>query len=772
MDEIRDIIDKVVRGCAKCGIQVDDVLAAFVARTIVENDETTFALDKKMNAVNKEEIILQSIERLIERDNPALECQKMQVDYDSSFLKHDGEAQKTLRARNKMIQSHKIGIMDVMMEDANDFEALTVLYRKIFRFLLDFAPNSKGHDRSVEREVAAALESVFPRVGLKTFIQLSYDEKSAQLAELARIVLGIRLFNRDQGRGGAGIGNLDKEGQQLANTMVEDVESEVEFFTDACNKYQQAIQRAQLLRRRVAREEQQRAEAKTDDPGAAVVRAAEPPAGDGLLVPSEKLVDRWLKELSNRRQYLGFLRTLQDEMKSLYEKVTQIVDSIKDELVGVTHMVSNRASVSKELVYPRFDSLGALWVSLYEEMNVLVARSNTFGVLCRYRLSFTPTLDEKYFVALLAQDTTLETAVESSVELSKGGSMASAEAKGSVAAAQAKDASSVAKDDKMGATSSIITDTTADAKGGPPAVADEKGAKHADVASTSGAAAPAGAVQFVVTVEGVTIPESTAAGATLLSVHNTPDFLMLPLELQGYCPWSMVHSQGLLVPGKPALGVVRYDNLYYVCEHVRGLKEFMENPDLYLKAVRVKAIENPEYIHLLRLQRWFPSASIARLLEQDDFDATAAFGKPATKEASTSTPTHFIESYIDINYHWNEWELRRRALRIANLTKCVTTAQQTDQSHYRRDNDAQVYELRDKGTTTKKDAGTNPPIVTTYVAGLRGQPDRTSAAVSKFVSRGIRAAAGGGVSDAKEDAADDAPPEQQRARIVTLKLDL
>ena len=766
MDEIRDIIDKIVRGSAKCGVQVDDVLAAFVARTIVENDETTFALDKKMNAVNKEEIILQSIERLIERDNPALECQKMQVDYDSSFLKHDGEAQKTMRARNKMIQTHKIGIMDVMMEDANDFEALTVLYRKIFRFLLDFAPNSKGNDRSVEREVAAALESVFPRVGLKTFIQLSHDEKSAQLAELARIVLGIRLFNRDQGRGGAGIGNLDKEGQQLANTMVEDVESEVEFFTDACNKYQQAIQRAQLLRRRIAREELQRAEAKTDEPGAAT-RAAEPPVGDGLLVPSEKLVDRWLKELSNRRQYLGFLRTLQDEMKSLYEKVTQIVDSVKDELVGVTHMVSNRASVSKELVYPRFDSLGALWVSLYEEMNVLIARSNTFGVLCRYRLSFTPTLDEKYFVALLAQDTSLEAAVESSVALSKGGSTASAEAKGGAAAAQAKDA---AKDEKMGATASTVTDSTADAKGGPSAAADEKGAKHANAAAASGAAPTT--VQFVVTVEGVPIPESTPAGATLLSVHNTPDFLMLPLELQGYCPWSMVHSHGLLIPGKPALGVVRYDNLYYVCEQVRGLRDFMENPDLYLKAVRIKAIENPEYIHLLRLQRWFPSASIARLLEQDDFDATAAFGKPATKDASTSTPTHFIESYIDINYHWNEWELRRRALKIANLTKCVTTAQQTDQSHYRRDNDAQVYELRDKGTTTKKDAGTNPPIVTTYVAGLRGQPDRTSQAVSKFVSRGISAAAGGGTSDAKEDAAADAPPEQLRARVVTLTLDL
>ena len=34
MEEIRDVVDKVVRGCAKCGVVIDDVLAAFVARTV------------------------------------------------------------------------------------------------------------------------------------------------------------------------------------------------------------------------------------------------------------------------------------------------------------------------------------------------------------------------------------------------------------------------------------------------------------------------------------------------------------------------------------------------------------------------------------------------------------------------------------------------------------------------------------------------------------------------------------------------------------------
>ena len=46
------------------------------------------------------------------------------------------------------------------------------------------------------REIAAALESVFPRIGLKAFTALPQEDKTAQLNELANIVLGIRLFNR------------------------------------------------------------------------------------------------------------------------------------------------------------------------------------------------------------------------------------------------------------------------------------------------------------------------------------------------------------------------------------------------------------------------------------------------------------------------------------------------------------------------------------------------------------------------------------------------
>lgn len=51
----------------------------------------------------------------------------------------------------------------------------------------------------------AALQSVFPQTELGVFMALGKEEKESQLQELASIVTGIRLFNRDCGKGGEGI---------------------------------------------------------------------------------------------------------------------------------------------------------------------------------------------------------------------------------------------------------------------------------------------------------------------------------------------------------------------------------------------------------------------------------------------------------------------------------------------------------------------------------------------------------------------------------------
>ena len=759
MDNIKDIVDSVVRGCALGGLEVQELLAAFVARTVVEENASIFSLDKPITESRKDEVVLKSIERLLERDNPSLEVMKMQVDYDTSFLKEDVEAQRLLRVRNRMIATHKMGIVEVVMEDAHDFEALTTLYRKIFRFLLDYAPNAKSHDRLVEREVAAALESVFPRVGLKAFLSLTTEERSAQLLELGRITLGIRLFNRSEGRGGAGIDNMEKDANMLSRAMVRDIDREVEFFADACNKYQIAIVRAHCTQRKSsALAEKAEAKALLDKQRGIDAKDFNDPNQDtdeamfAARITPEETISRWSAELSNRRQYLSFLRTLQDEVRSIQEKIGQFVDSIELEVTNIKTLVTNKSSVAKEKVYPRFDALGYLWVRLYEEVTVLTARANTFRTLCLYRLSFNPTLTEEYYD-------------ENEVKMS----LADIPGFANGAPKEASGGSSDASDSNL--TAGPVGEGKNNAGDQAPVALATAGKQQQQLENATNGTADAKDAESSIDKK-----ERTANygnGTTLLSVHNSPDFMLLPLEIQGFCPWTIVHARGLLIPGKPNLGVVRYDNMYFVCDHDQGLHAFMKNPDYYLNAIRQRALHHPEYIHLLRLQRWFPSTSIARLLEQNDFDPRAVGGQPATRDASTGTPTHFVDSYIDVNYHWNEWELRRRALKVVALKNCATSSSQTDSSHFRRDNESQVYEHRTKDTQTRREKGTNPVRVTTFVAGLRGALPSDAEAVSKYIVADPEADAKEVTERADCKTGNDAKDEAKRAaRVVHLTLDL
>jgi hypothetical protein len=122
------------------------------------------------------------------------------------------------------------------------------LYKKIFSYLLY---KNKQHiignysaiqlppatSSTIEREVAAALESVLPRAGLRPFVSLSTPEKVAQLCELSNIVIGIRLFNRDIGKGGVGLESFNDIINHPARTLIKDLNYQVSEIMEQSDKY-------------------------------------------------------------------------------------------------------------------------------------------------------------------------------------------------------------------------------------------------------------------------------------------------------------------------------------------------------------------------------------------------------------------------------------------------------------------------------------------------------------------------------------------------------
>eukprot|EP00392_Amoebophrya_sp_AT5.2_P006739 g6751.t1 len=132
--------------------------------------------------------------------------------------------------------------------------------------------------------------------------------------------------------------------------------------------------------------------------------------------------------------------------------------------------------------------------------------------------------------------------------------------------------------------------------------------------------------------------------------------------------------------------------------------------------------EYPQFIQLLRLHEDFPQSSLIAVLEH--------FNAQKLDDGSTQTPTHFLDSHIDENYEWNEWKLRKDALRMADIRRKTTSSTQTVGSTFRRENETQTFLSRDAATSTGAEKGIGTEKWTRFVGGLRG--DKTQMKITNF----------------------------------------
>jgi len=211
------------------------------------------------------------------------------------------------------------------------------------------------------------------------------------------------------------------------------------------------------------------------------------------------------------------------------------------------------------------------------------------------------------------------------------------------------------------------------------------------------------------------------------TADNSSDFLQVPLDFQGFCIHTLVTQDRLLVPGNPALGVIKFAGRYCVFATERGAVEFAGEPDRYFGGIRDICYKYPELIHLLRVHDDFPRSSLPSILQ-----VTLGSGVAMKADVGIATPLHFEESNIDKNYEWNAWKLRKEALHKADICKKATSATQTNQSHLRRESETQVYLPRDAATNTAVHRGTNPPRWRKYIVGVRGEPQAMQVSEIKF----------------------------------------
>ncbi|KAJ6640303.1 Cilia- and flagella-associated protein 206 [Pseudolycoriella hygida] len=200
-----------------------------------------------------------------------------------------------------------------------------------------------------------------------------------------------------------------------------------------------------------------------------------------------------------------------------------------------------------------------------------------------------------------------------------------------------------------------------------------------------------------------------------VSVHKYSS--EMKIENNGKCTWCLVVGRGLLLPATLSIGVCQYKKKFYGFINKLAAEEFKNNPEKFLFTIIEIARTNPELIHILDK---FDDLKAHRNELHYVASRTSA-SLISAKDAETQTETHPVPTYIDRNYHWNVWDLRRKAMSLSHLMKCETNSTQTNISYGRFHSKTQTYSLKDGETQTRCNRATNmskPMTLRSYVRDI------------------------------------------------------
>ncbi|KAF4726533.1 hypothetical protein FOZ62_023631, partial [Perkinsus olseni] len=206
----------------------------------------------------------------------------------------------------------------------------------------------KDVEQEVRREVSPALFSVMPRTAVQSFCSLGINEKVCHLRELVSLVHGIRLYHSTSG---------DWRGAGLdVNKVIGD--------SDNCRKADDVEARLGEMNGKIAQLGEHTGRLRI----ASLLSKKEGGGGD---FESPKQLSQFAADICYLRQCTVYLQSIQEDIERalarLYNSRTQFAECMKLIDVGI----GARTVVSKEEVYPRFDSLTKYYTSCRDELHFI-----------------------------------------------------------------------------------------------------------------------------------------------------------------------------------------------------------------------------------------------------------------------------------------------------------------------------------------------------------------------------------------------------------------
>ncbi|NXC94237.1 CF206 protein, partial [Certhia familiaris] len=605
---IRRIIRKVGLECAAKGQSLSETLVAFMVKAVVLDPRNDFNMDRILTENDMRDLIQLCVTRLLDTTNPSLSTIKMQVYFDMNYANRD----ELLSEQERVLEGKLAPLIRAITETGPRVqEEVENAYQKIVTYVLLRSGLGSPTDIEAVREVTAALQSVFPQAEMITFISLRKKEKEQQLKDLAMLVTGIRLYNKQCQKGGSSIDDLP----EILN----------EAILLATQTLDERLNSCQLLAHRYT---------------ALLESMQEDPRRYSHLNFLK------LKEaLFNVRQYEAFLCILQSNAVESAQEVESLNVQFEAAMMVLKNTAKHKTSIESKEVFPLFMELSKLWTSFQDERLLLSFLKNMADNLQQF-LEVQSQLFSKEMLKSLLEGVTVKS--------------------------------------------------------------DEERIKE--------------------TME-TRVNVSDFKNQEWLFPETTDNFEQLLIQYHGFCAHS-IGVKGITLPGNPAIGVLKHKGKYYVFSSKQAAYIFAQDPDKFIQLTVEKAKKNAELIHLLELRHQFEY-----LVPQARNANRGSIKPPPKRDSGTQTDTHILPPTIVRSYEWNEWELRRKAIKLANLRRKLTHAMQTDLSHMRRENFTQVYLPKDVGTQTKRDNSSNVPKPQIFLRGLRGGSSPTTHMVAVDLTR-------------------------------------
>ncbi len=491
-------------------------------------------------------------------------------------------------------------ILEVRSSGANNYDSLSLLYQRIYAFLVYknkqlgvslLGKNAQSGQDTINREVNAALESVIPRNALSPFIMLTNPEKATQLSELNNLVLGIRLFNKEIGKGGQSLQTIKNLSEKLDPEFVESIRRCIADTSNRVDDYENYL--LYVLENSI------------DEPNFEILKT----------------------ELIFFRQFVAFALSLYEKTETSLNTIETAESRFLKEIDDLRKLLANNSSAPKEQVYPKFSTLANSYLTLVEESRGVDGKKQLFECLIDSLKDAQFTLTE---VQAINSQKFAQLALERE-EMGEGGRF------------------------------------------------------------------------------------ENKNGVYRIEPRNTPEFLQTPLDFAGFSISNLVDLPGLLINGRHNVGVFKFEDFMLVFHNLKDARRFSERPQYYIDRLYEVCRKYPALIMILKLEDYFRDRGIVLFDAKDDFrDATKTMS-----DVECQTERHINPGRWDHNYFWNEWELRKRAIQMANIRNMTTKGSQTADSIFKVDNETQVWLKKEAATMTGIEAGTNPIRPRNYITELR-----------------------------------------------------